>query len=254
MAEDDYVALMASLPALGPMLAAKRPPISRLRLEARLNGLSADHRRELDAVFELIDWPRAARAGTDAALILRARRLRPTIADPTLGRLLDHRLELRTVIAALRRRAAGEDAPPPGEAWGWGRYVKRIRAAWREPGLGVERAFPWVLAAREALETQNAAGMERIALEAAWRQAERLSVGHAFDFAAVALYAARWTLLDRWTRYDAEAAAARFSDLIDAALEALPDPLPDAPPAALPDAPPADPPASPPGPTMETFQ
>ena len=32
----------------------------------------------------------------------------------------------------------------------------------------------------------------------------------------------RWILLDRWTRYDAEAAAARFDQLVDDALDAAP--------------------------------
>jgi hypothetical protein len=53
--------------------------------------------------------------------------------------------------------------------WGYGRFVERIRANWREPGLGVERAFPWVLSARDKLEKGDAAGLERILLEAAWR-------------------------------------------------------------------------------------
>lgn len=43
---------------------------------------------------------------------------------------------------------------------------------------------------------------------------------HDFDFEAVALYVVRWDLLERWTRYDAEAAAARFSTLVADALNA----------------------------------
>ena len=79
-----------------------------------------------------------------------------------------------------------------------------------------------MVAAREKLERGDTAGLERIALEAAWRQAARMQEGHQFDFEAVALYVIRWNILDRWTRYDAEAAAARFSDLVDAALKAAP--------------------------------
>jgi hypothetical protein len=39
------------------------------------------------------------------------------------------------------------------------------------------------------------------------------------------MYLVRWELLERWTRYDAEAAAARFSSLVDDALAAAPDTL-----------------------------
>jgi hypothetical protein len=32
----------------------------------------------------------------------------------------------------------------------------------------------------------------------------------------------RWTLIDRWTRYDAQAAAIRFGELVNDALDAAP--------------------------------
>ena len=35
---------------------------------------------------------------------------------------------------------------------------------------------------------------------------------------AVVFYVARWALLERWTRYDAQAAEMRFADLMDRAL------------------------------------
>lgn len=221
--EDEYVTLMASLPALGPILAARHPPINAVRLEARLRLLRPEHRSELDALNDLLAWRRQPLAGTDAGLVARARRTIPRLSSPTLRQLARERLELRTVMAALRRRNAGQEAPPPDEVWGHGRFVSRIRENWREPGFGVARAFPWVLAAREKIEAGEATALERIVLEAAWRQTERLALGHEFDFEAVALYTVRWKLLERWTRYDAQAAAARFRHLVDEALAPVPE-------------------------------
>jgi hypothetical protein len=126
------------------------------------------------------------------------------------------------VIAALRRRAAGQDAPPAGEIWGYGRYVERIRANWREPAFGLDRSLRWILPVKERLDKDDVGGVERILLETAWRQADSLVGAHDFDFEAVALYVVRWNLLDRWTRYDAEAAAARFGELVTDALDAAP--------------------------------
>ena len=225
MSREAYVTLMASLPALGPILAARHPPINAARLEARLRQLAPAHRAELDALSGLLAWRRQTLEGSDAALVARARRVIPRLSSPTLARLADERLELRTVLAALRRRHAGQDAPAPSEVWGYGRFVRRIRENWREPGLGVARAFPWVLTAREKLAAGESTALERLVLEAAWRQAERRAIGHAFDFEAVALYAVRWKLLERWTRYDAEAATARFRRLTGEALAPLPERL-----------------------------
>lgn len=225
MPGERYITLMASLPALGPMLSAKHAPINRVRLESRLHQLHPDDQNELFAVRDLLSWQRLPLTGTDEELVHRARKVIPALNCETLARLARDRMELRTLVAALRRRHSGQDAPPAETLWGYGRYLSRIRANWREPGFGVEQSFPWVLPARAALENKDATRLERILIEAAWVQAERLAVLHHFDFEAVALYLVRWSLLDRWTRYDAESAAARFQELLDDALEAGPEPI-----------------------------
>ncbi len=220
-----YVTLMASLPALGPVLGAKRAPILRPRLEARLKLLAPEHRAELDALMQALTWRGWGLSASDAEFLAAARRTEARLASPTLRRLLRDRLELRTLVAALRRRAAGEGPPPPDRAWGAGRYLRRIVENWSDPGFGVAAAFPWVLPARDALERGATTALERLLLEAAWHQTERHGTGHDFDFDAVALYTVRWSLLDRWTHYDAEHAAQRFDRLRETALQRLPEAL-----------------------------
>jgi hypothetical protein len=223
MAGLDYVTLMASLPALGTILAAKTPPINRVRLEARLKSmLRPEHLAEIDAAVDVLAWPRQPLSMTDSEFVKKAQQVIPKIQNETLRRLVRDMIELRTVVAALRRRHAGQDAPAEGEVWGYGRYVERIRANWREPGFRLEQVIKWVLPAKEKIEKADAAGLERILLEAAWRHADRLIGAHDFDFEAVALYVLRWAILDRWTRYDVEAAAARFGALLAEALDAAP--------------------------------
>ncbi|MEM6486737.1 MAG: hypothetical protein AAF677_00470 [Pseudomonadota bacterium] len=222
MSRDAYVTLMASLPALGPVLSAKHAPINRVALQKRLRMLRPEHRAELKSIADLLSWARLPLLGSDAALVARARRLVPTVSAPDLAALVRHRLEMRTLVAALRRRQAGQDRPPQGEAWGYSRHLGRIEANWRDPDFGVGRIHPWLAEARTLLEKQDPQGVERILLEEAWRKAERHAIGHDFDYEAVAIYVIRWNLLDRWTRYDAEAAAARFGALVDAALADAP--------------------------------
>jgi len=223
MAQDEYVTLMASLPALGPMLAARHAPINSVRLQTRLKQLHPEHLAELTAIADLLDWSRLPLAGTDDELVRRARTVIPTLSSPTVADLARDRMELRTLVSALRRRHAGQEAPSAGVVWGYGRYVRRLVSGWREPDFGLAQSFPWVNAARACLEKQDSRGLERILLEQAWHLTDRVAGGHVFNFEAVVLYVIRWHLLYRWTRYDAEAAAARFGGLVAETLGSLAD-------------------------------
>ncbi|MGE5154640.1 MAG: hypothetical protein ACM3ST_11545 [Bdellovibrio bacteriovorus] len=213
-----YVMLMASLPALGPLLSERAPPISETRLERRLRELSPEDHAELERLRSLASWNRLDMAEEEAAFLARARSVIDGVRSPAIRALAQDRLEIRTLIAALRRRHAGEEAPAPGTPWGYGRFVETIRSNWGVPDFGVGRAFPWIAAAKEKLESGDRAGLERIVLEAAWAAGERRLALHDFDFEAVVLYVLRWSLVDRWSRYDAEAAAVRFAELLDQAL------------------------------------
>jgi len=214
---DPYVMLVASLPATGPLLSDKEPPISRLHLYERFNMLAPEDRAELDALISVFGWASLDPAESDAEFLERAGRIVASVRGADLRRAAHDRLEIRTLIAALRRRHAGEDAPADDVRWGYGRFVEQIRANWGVSDFGVGRAFPWVLAAREKLEAGDTVGFERIALEAAWNSGTRCELGHAFDFEAVVFYALRWSLNERWSRYDADTAGTRFAGLLDAA-------------------------------------
>ncbi|MFW5834430.1 MAG: hypothetical protein ACOCYE_10060 [Pseudomonadota bacterium] len=217
-----YVALTASLPALGPLLSAKAPPINQPSLEHRLRALSPEDQRDLMALRDVLSWTRLATTESDKAFLARARRVEAGLRSEALRGVLRDRLEIRTVVAALRRRQAGEDAPPVGEAWGYGRFVEVIRANWGAADLGVGRSFPWVVPAREKLDAGDRKGFERIVLEAAWAAGIRRLDGHHFDFEAVVRYVLQWSLVDRWARYDEDTATERFGELLDAALTDLP--------------------------------
>ncbi len=214
LADAPYATLVASLPALGPMLAAREPPINPDRFRARLGMLVERDRETLLSVTGLLAWRRMPMGLSDAALLDRAEAVLARLESPTLAELVRLRLGLRTLVAALRRRQAGHAAPRRGERWGLRPLADRVAAAWDAPHFRMERGQPWLVPAKTALEAGDAVGLERILLERAWTQAARLAARHDFDFEAVALYAVRLDLLTRWTRYDAEAAAARFAALV----------------------------------------
>lgn len=213
---EPYVTLMASLPAIG-FLSEKAPPINAARLAERLRMLSEPDAAEMAAIRSILGWAHIDIGDDDAAFLERLARVLAQVRSPVLRAALDERMEIRTVIAALRRRHAGLEAPAPGERWGWGRHLGHIRANWGLPEFGLARVYPWLPAARERLAKGDSAGLERLVLEAAWRSIDRHAFGHEFDFEAAALYLARWSLADRWSRYDAEAAAGRFAEMLEAA-------------------------------------
>ena len=217
-----YVSLMASLPSLPNVFAAKRLPISRLRLERRLQGLAPGDKALLDdlqVVFSLTRRdPAHDPVWSDAMLVHRVREFMPRLPSTALERAVDYTMALSTITAALRRRQRGEPAPAAGVVWGYGRWTRTIQRNWQEPGLGVGRAFPWVREAAGHVQSGDAIALESLLMREFWTMTGRLRVGHDFDFTAIALYVLRYQVLERRVAYDVEAATMRFRSLVEAGL------------------------------------
>lgn len=232
-----YTTLMASLPPLGGLFEAREPAISRLKLQSRLSLLHPDDRHSLDGAIAILsqgllesgDASAAASTGTsggrDAQLLADAQRFFREVRNPLLQRLVAHRLDLRTIVAALRRRQRGEGEPPRGQAWGFGALVPTIERHWSEPTLGLGGLFPWIGEAGRLLESHDLIALERLLFTLIWRELDRLGQGHNFDFEAVVIYLARWSLVERWSNYDAGAAALRFRQLVNGGLGRFSDTL-----------------------------
>jgi hypothetical protein len=205
-----YVVLMASLPPLGTLFEAATPPISRIRLESRLGLLEPADRHTLEQIANLIAWSAQPLERSDAAFVAEAHRFLATNRSPTLRRLVTQRLEMRTIVAALRRRRRGEAQPPAGEIWGFGEWVGLIERHWSAPTFQLDGI--------ELLEKDDLIGFERLQFSVVWAMLNHLGEGHHFDFEALIIYLARWSLVSRWSGYKAESAVVRFRQLVDAGL------------------------------------
>lgn len=220
MRRDDptrYVMLIASLPYHGRLFMATQTPLSRRRLERRLAMMTPADRDLLDDVEGVVRWYALPGAATDAEVVARGRALLRDLDAAgltTLWTAVRNRLELRTVVAALRRRHLGEPAPGPDAVWGTGRYLKRIRANWDVRDFGLGLAFPWVGEAQGHLDNDDPLAFEKLVLGRAWQDLGRLSLGHDFDLTAVIIYVLRWDIVDRWTQLDGAAAQTRFDALL----------------------------------------
>ncbi len=216
-----YVTLICSLPHHGPLFGATRPPLSRIRLNEYLGQLEEPDRTDYDTVSLLLDWSRQTRMRDDVRILQDARGLLPIVANPLAREVVQWRLEMRSAMAALRRRQRGENAAPAGRDWGYGRWLPTMVRHWSEPDLGLGRVYPWIGEARALLDTGSAVELERLLLGVVWQDLERRSEGHEFDFEAVLLYCMRWEVVARWTRYHAEAAATRFEHLVREGLSGI---------------------------------
>jgi hypothetical protein len=194
-----------------------------LKIESRFKLLETKDTEILQRLVSLIAWSEQPMTRTDCQFVKEANHFLEEIQNSTLREIVVHRLDLRTIVAALRRRHRGEIEPPIKEIWGVGNWVNFIERHWTEPDFHLSAIFPWVLEANRLLDANDLVGLERLQFSVNWQMLDRISGGHYFDFEAVVIYLMRWSLVDRWSRYNGEAAVACFRKLVDSGIEKFTD-------------------------------
>lgn len=208
-----YYTLIASLPHLPPHFDVTRPPISRPRLNQRLAELNEHDSQVLKQLSDFLAWDRQTLERSEQDVIHDYERLQQEVRHPVVLKIVDDRINMRTIVGALRRRRDG-DEPPRGV----GRLVRSIRNRWNEPQFGLQAQFPWIESFERSMLSGEAVAAERILYESSWRSYSRMADQFQFTFEAVLLYLARWSIVDRWASRDQEAGHARFEQLLEEAL------------------------------------
>ncbi len=208
-----YFTLIASLPPLPPHFDVTRPPITRLQLDERLKMLTEEDAQTVAQLNDFLAWDHQPLEQSDTEVIDRFHRLKREVHHPVIWRIVENRLNMRTIISALRRRRAGEDPPR-----GVGDMVDPIRRHWRDPYFRLENRFAWIEPFAEHWQAGKALEAERVLFEFMWELRYRMAAQFTFSFEAVLLYLARWTIIDRWTSRDAEVGKARFDQMIEETL------------------------------------
>ena len=214
-----YVMLVTSLPAHGPIFSARQTPLSRIRLDERLGMLEPEDAIQLRLVESALRWERITPTDSDESLYMQSMATLRSVENPFLRETIRDRLELRTLMAALRRRRLGDPPPDARERWGFGRWTDLIRRNWTDPVFRLQRVFPWATEANRLLSADNWIELEELLLGQVWEDLGRRGEGHYFDFEAVAIYVLRWSLVARWTGFDAEGASIRFNGLVEQAMD-----------------------------------
>ncbi|WP_026972829.1 DUF2764 family protein [Aliagarivorans marinus] len=224
MANNAYHSLLASLPHLDSLFDCKQLPISRFQLDQRLSALGFSERALLNEIEQQMEWGNEAPArpeqnstAQEFDLIQHAHSLINRVNSPDLAALLNWRLDVRTVVAALRKRMRGEKAPGYSR-WSFGSRREFIRRNWNAPYFNLEHRFLWLPDVAKALEQGHSFEAEKLLLAAVWQHLSAEAAKQRFSFEAVVIYVLRWNVLQRWTSYNHEQAIVRFDQLVEQAL------------------------------------
>lgn len=211
--ENQYTALICSLPACDTLFDAKNTPISRFQLQRRLRELSPNDHRDIGYLGEILDWFQQPYERTDQQLLQLFDVYQQQIESEEIRAMLQWRMSFRSVVAALRRRQQGKDFPK--EPWAYGRWVPLMKKNWQQPALGLEKRLPWVANAVQYLREERAMELEKLVMKVVWQWLARLAWQHEFDLPAVAIYRMRWDLISRWVCYAKEPAQQRFETMVN---------------------------------------
>lgn len=210
---DQYVTLISSLPGTDGLFKAKLPPLSRLKLHKRLKSLTPGDRERLELVENCLEWKEMNEGFKDAAILKRGKALFAAVRNKTLKRLILERLELRTLILAMRKRKRGETAPSE-TGWGFGRWQQHIARHWHEPDFSLSNVFDWANEANQLIQQEHAFKLEKLLLEVSYKQLLRHSGNHEFDFEAVVIYVMKWNIINRSINYNSHKAERRFTSIL----------------------------------------
>jgi hypothetical protein len=209
-----YYTLISSLPALPRFERAERLPINEVRLAERLRMLDPDHWQVMERTAAFLAWQRQPMGRTDTDVVARFRHIADLASSyPVLMRMIEARMNQRTIMAALRRRHRRQPAPTPGESWGVGPWVHHVERHWEDPDFKLAHVFPWIPQARQHLTAGETLTLERLLMGLIWHGVGRLAQ-EMFGFEAVLAYLFKWDILRRWLSYNRQAAQARFEILV----------------------------------------
>lgn len=209
--------LLSSLPALPHFTRAKTLPISSERLRSRLGMLAQDDAETLYRAWEFVRWRLGTSAATDARLVAEFERLDDTPRERLIRECIGPRLEIATVLAALRRRRDGETAAP-ATPWGVGPLAAMISRRWSHPDFGLAHRMPWLPQARALLEQDHYLALDELVLTLAWKQLEGIDASATYTLRNVIVYLLKWDILERWVSMNPARAAARFDALLEQVL------------------------------------
>ena len=190
-------------------------PITLERLQARLRMLEPEDAEATNRMLDILAWSRQVVEATDAAVVKRYSDLMREVTNPLVREVLSVGIDVRMIVAALRRRRHGLGAPVVG----LGQWFGHIRRHFNQPDFGLGQVFPWLLPFDQLLEHADVLTLYRRILGETWAYVRnRMHDYDSFSFEAVVLYIARWDIIRHWQQLQAERGRAVFEGLVTEAM------------------------------------
>ncbi len=216
-----YAMLMASLPPHNRNLFnTKQTPISQIQLNKRLQWLEPQDADDLAKIEGLLHWSKLTEC-TDRHFIEKSNEILAGISNLFLINVIVWRLEVRTIISALRKQHQGIKVAPEKDLLGFGKWPFFIGKNWQQEDFAIGRQLPWIKKARQLIASNNSLELEKMLLEMVWLHYERQGNGHYFDFEAVIIYVLRWDVINRWSKYNKQQGKERFAAIMDSKLQGV---------------------------------
>ncbi|HBE71219.1 MAG TPA: DUF2764 domain-containing protein [Planctomycetaceae bacterium] len=207
-----YFTLIASLPNLPRHFDVEHLPITRQSLKERLEMLTPEDRALQKQLAEFFDWDRQPLDRSDNEFARELARIE-TIEHSLIRRIVRSRMEVRTIVSALRRRLAGGTGPVPV-----GSLAEHIARNWDDPTFKLGSRLPWVERFSSCLIAGDTMNAEQTLLGHTWQAWCTLATEFTFSFEAVILYVARWEILYRWHSRNVSNGQQRFDSMIEETL------------------------------------
>jgi len=206
--------LICSLPALPPRLDVDRLPITLERLQGRLRMLEPEDAQDINRLLDILRWSRQRVEADDATVAKRYGELMQEVTNPLVREVFAADMDVRMIVAALRRRRHGLGPPTVGV----GQWFEHIRRYFNQPDFRLGHVFPWILPFEQLLEQGDVLNLYRQVLGVTWAYLKKRAEDYYFTFEAVVLYLARWEIIHHWQQLQAERGRAVFEALVTEAL------------------------------------
>jgi hypothetical protein len=208
-----YTFLISSLPALPARFDVARLPISAPALEERLLRLPVEDSALLERMRDLLFWDRLGLSLSDAEIIARYEAFLASTNNEMARSIVSFRMDIRTILAALRCRRRGRAMPAVPSPW-----LQTIRRQWAEPSLGLGNRFPWIATVDRHLAEGHVDEADRLLLGIVYEQWSRWSAGRPASFEALLLYVARWDVIHRFVSRNRALGEERIEQLVTEAI------------------------------------
>jgi hypothetical protein len=176
--------------------------------------LLPDDAELVERAMESLAWFRQPATRSDEEMVANYERLAAIVKERGLWHVFELHINLRTIMAALRRRHSGLTAPTSGEHWGLGPLVGHIERHWDEPDFKLSGVYPWIPQVREHLKKGAALDLERFVMGLVWDRFDRQVPDKPFGIEALVGYFVKWGILQQWLTYDRAHAQERFEELV----------------------------------------